>query len=97
METRIDKSEITQKLLNRMGALDKSTLTAIIIMLNDRINLPDSAYTTMGDTAWLKHFRKELVEYLDLKDKVQQDNERHMRIALSNMLDAYEDAYERGE
>jgi hypothetical protein len=44
----------------------------------------------MGDTAWLKHFRKELVEYLDLKDKVQQDNDRHMRIALSNMLDAYE-------
>ncbi len=68
METKIDKSEITQKLLNRMGMLDKHTLTAIIIMLNDRINLPGSAYTTRGDGAWLNHFRKELVEYLDLKD-----------------------------
>ena len=29
--------------------------------------------------------------------KKQMDNDRHMRIALSNMLDAYEDAYEKGE
>jgi hypothetical protein len=92
MTIKIDKSEITQSLLNRMGALDKSTLTAIIIMLNDRIYLPDSAYTTMSDTKWLKHFRKELVEYLDLKDKIQQDNDKHMRTALANMLDAYENS-----
>ena len=97
METQIDKSEITQKLLNRMGVLDKDTLTAIIIMLNDRINLPSSAYTTRGDGEWINHFRTELVEYLDLKDKAQEKNDRLMRTALSNMLDAYEDAYERGE
>lgn len=97
METQIDKSEITQKLLNRMGVLDKDTLTAIIIMLNDRINLPSSAYTTRGDKAWINHFRTELIKYLDLKDEAQEKNDRHMRTALSNMLDAYEDAYERGE
>lgn len=69
METKIDKSAVTQSLLNRFGKLDELTLTAVIIMLNNRINLPDSAYTTMSNTAWIKHFRKELLEYLDLKEE----------------------------
>lgn len=91
MTTEIDKSEVTQQLLNRFGNLDKRTLEAVIIMLTNRIDLPGHAYTTMGAHAWAKHFRNALVDYLDLKDKVQQDNDRHMRTALSNMLDAYEE------
>jgi len=90
METKIDKSEITQKEIKRWAKLDTTTVHGIIWMLDKRINLPDHAYTTMSDTAWLKHFRKELVEYLDFQDKCQENNDKFMRIALSNMLDAYE-------
>jgi hypothetical protein len=90
METKIDKSEITQTDIKRWGKLDKDTVHGILWMLDKRINLPDHAYTTMSDTGWLKHFRKELVEYLDFQDKCQENNDKFMRIALSNMLDAYE-------
>ena len=90
METRIDESEITQKLIIRFGSLDTDTVHRILWMLDKRINLPGHAYTTMSDTKWLKHFRKQLADHLDFKDMVKQDNDKFMRIALSNMLDAYE-------
>jgi hypothetical protein len=60
MEIKIDKSVVTQELL-KFNMLDKHTVNAIIIMLNNRINLSDSAYTTMSNTDWLIHFRNELV------------------------------------
>jgi hypothetical protein len=60
MEIKIDKSVVTQELL-KFNMLDKHTINAIIIMLNNRINLSDSAYTTMSNTDWLIHFRNELV------------------------------------
>lgn len=40
--------------------LDKNTVLEMITILNRRINLPDDAYTTMGNIAWVKHFRDEL-------------------------------------
>jgi len=86
METKIDKSEITQELLNRMGYLDKHTLVCMIQMLKLRRDLPDSGYTTMGNYAWLRHVINALNEYLDIKEM----NDKNMRAALANMHDAYE-------
>ena len=86
METQIDKSEVTQSLLNRMGYLDKHTLCCVIQILKSRRDLPDSGYTTMGNEAWLRHVINALNEYLDIKEK----NDKNMRAALANMQDAYE-------
>jgi hypothetical protein len=86
METKIDKSEVTQSLLNRMGYLDKHTLVCMIQILKSRRNLPGSAYTTMSNHAWIGHVIDELNEYLDIKEK----NDKNMRAALANMQDAYE-------
>lgn len=90
MNTRIDESEITQDVIKRFGPLDTDTVHRILWMLDKRINLPEHAYTTMSDGKWLKHFRRQLADHLDFKDTVKQDNDKFMRIALSNMLDAYE-------
>ena len=90
MKTEIDKSEITQELLKRYGKFDTDTVHTILQLLDLRINLPGHGYTTMCTKEWLSHLRKELVNYLDIKDKAEENNDRHMRIALSNMLDAYE-------
>jgi len=86
MDTRIDKSEVTQSLLNRMRYLDKHTMVCMIQILQSRINLPDSAYTKYGNEAWIRHVADALNEYLDIKEK----NDKNMRAALANMQDAYE-------
>jgi uncharacterized protein CbrC (UPF0167 family) len=86
METRIDKSEVTQSLLNRMRYLDKHTMVCMIQILQSRINLPDSAYTKWGNEAWIRHVADALNEYLDIKD----EHDKNMRAALANMQDAYE-------
>jgi hypothetical protein len=86
MEKQIDKSEVTQSLLNRMGYLDKHTLVCMIQILKSRRDLPDSGYTTMGNEAWLRHVVNALNEYLDIKEM----NDKNMRAALANMHDAYE-------
>lgn len=86
MEKQIDKSEVTQSLLNRMGNLDERTLVCMIQILKSRRDLPDSGYTTMGPDAWLKHVINALNEYLDIKEM----HHKNMRAALANMQDAYE-------
>jgi hypothetical protein len=87
METKIDKSEVTQSLLNRMGYLDKHTLVCMIQILKSRKDLSGGAYTTMSNHAWIGHVVDALNEYLDIKEK----NDKNMRAALGNMQDAYDD------
>jgi len=71
---KIDKSEITQKELIRYGIdeLDTTIITRFKLLLDKRIELPGHAYTTMSDSAWIKHFRNALVELMDSKDYIQQ-------------------------
>lgn len=70
MNTTIDKSEINQKELIRYGidVLDTSSITNFKLLLDKRIDLRDSDYTTMSDSAWIKHLRNSLVEMLDDRD-----------------------------
>lgn len=70
MNTTIDKSEINQKELIRYGidVLDTSSITKFKLLLDKRIDLRDSDYTTMSDSAWIKHLRNSLVEMLDDRD-----------------------------
>lgn len=69
----IDKSEITQKELTRYGIndLDTTIITKFKLLLDKRIELRDHDYTTMSDSAWIKHFRDELVELMNKKDYIQ--------------------------
>jgi hypothetical protein len=90
MKTEIDESKITHELIKRWGKLDTDTVHGILWMIDKRINLSDHAYTTMDNKAWLKHFREQLSDYLDFQDEAEQNHNKHMRTALSNMLDAYE-------
>jgi hypothetical protein len=70
MNTTIDKSEINQKELIRYGidVLDTSSITKFKLLLDKRINLRDSDYTTMCDSDWIKHLRNSLVEMLNDRD-----------------------------
>lgn len=70
MNTTIDKSEINQKELVRYGidVLDTSSITKFKLLLDRRIDLRDSDYTTMSDDAWIKHLRNSLVEMLNDRD-----------------------------
>ena len=70
MNTTIDKSEINQKELIRYGidVLDTSSITKFKLLLDKRIDLKGSDYTTMSDSAWIKHLRNSLVEMLDDRD-----------------------------
>lgn len=65
-----DTSEITQKELVRYGIdkIDTMTITKFKLLLDKRIELRDSDYTTMSDAEWIKHFRKSLVTLLDNRD-----------------------------
>jgi hypothetical protein len=70
MNTTIDKSEINQKELVRYGidVLDTSSITKFKLLLDKRIDLRDSDYTTMSDSVWIKHLRNSLVEMLNDRD-----------------------------
>jgi hypothetical protein len=70
MNTTIDKSEINQKELVRYGidVLDTSSITKFKLLLDRRIDLRDSDYTTMSDSDWIKHLRNSLVEMLNDRD-----------------------------
>ena len=62
-----DKSAITQQELNRYGmnSVDNMSITKFKLLLDKRIDLKDSDYTTMSDSEWIKHLRNSLVELLD--------------------------------
>jgi hypothetical protein len=65
-----DTSEITQNELVRYGIdkMDNDTVIRFKLLLDKRIELRDSDYTTMSDAEWIKHFRKSLVTLLDNRD-----------------------------
>jgi hypothetical protein len=65
-----DKSKITQEELRRYGIteLDNMTITIFKLLLDKRIELADSDFTTMSDAEWIRDFRKALVELMDAKD-----------------------------
>jgi hypothetical protein len=65
-----DKSKVTQEELRRNGIteLDNMTITRFKLLLDKRIELTDSDFTTMSDAEWIKDFRKALVELMDAKD-----------------------------
>ena len=66
----IDKSTITQQELNRYGMdnVDNTSITKFKLLLDKRIELKDSDYTTMSDNEWIKHLRNSLVELLNSRD-----------------------------
>ncbi len=68
-----DKSKITQEELRRNGIteLDNMTITRFKLLLDKRIELADSDFTTMSDAEWIKDFRKALVELMDKKDAIE--------------------------
>lgn len=65
-----DKSAITQQELNRHGmdSVDNMSITKFKLLLDKRIDLKGSDYTTMSDSEWIKHLRNSLVELLDSRD-----------------------------
>lgn len=68
----IDNSQITEGELVRHGIneLDTQIISKFILLLDKRINLSDSAYTTMGDSAWIKHFRQALSNHCDKRNYI---------------------------
>jgi hypothetical protein len=69
----IDKSEITERELQRYGIneLDFSIIHRFIGLLDKRIKLRDEEYTTMSDTKWIEHFRKALADHCDKRQYLQ--------------------------
>jgi hypothetical protein len=65
-----DKSAITQQELNRYGmdSVDNMSITKFKLLLDRRVNLKDSDYTTMSDSEWIKHLKNSLVELLNSRD-----------------------------
>jgi hypothetical protein len=65
-----DKSAITQQELSRHGmdSVDNDTIIKFKLLLDRRVNLKDSDYTTMSDSEWIKHLRNSLVELLNNRD-----------------------------
>ncbi len=65
-----DKSAITQQELSRhgMNSVDNDTITKFKLLLDKRVYLKDSDYTTMSDKEWINHFRNSLVELLNSRD-----------------------------
>jgi hypothetical protein len=65
-----DKSAITQQELSRHGmdSVDNDTITKFKLLLDKRIDLKDSDYTTMSDSEWIKHLRSSLIELLNSRD-----------------------------
>ena len=60
--TKVDKSAVVVT-----KNLDTDTVLEIIRLLDRRIDLPDHAYTTMGDSKWLIHFRDYLQDYIEAR------------------------------
>jgi hypothetical protein len=65
-----DKSAITQQELNRYGmdSVDNDAIIKFKLLLDKRVYLKDSDYTTMSDSEWIKHLRNSLIELLDSRD-----------------------------
>jgi len=68
----VDKSKITQEELRRNGIteLDNMTITRFKLLLDKRIELADSDFTTMSDAEWIKDFRKALVELMNANEQL---------------------------